>query len=447
MGTARTVIRQLALRAPPLRRLYERNGRLADENWRLAVEQSRLAEESSRLAAEKARLGRENRSLAAAVAELSDENQGRRERLELLEAALAEAEARAGAAIYDTHNYVEAPAASAPTDIDAAIEYARSTAAESGPRVSIVCVVRNGARYLRRAIASMRAQTYADLEILIQDGGSTDGTIEIIRDEGFEEGLVSEPDGGAMDALFKAAERAQGEIVACCWADDELLPHALGWAVNAFQRYDADAIYGDQLVVFERHRIEQLQIGQEWDIRRFARQDFYPPFSSAFFRREALVALAGQLPREVDDEYEFWLRLGLHWRLRHAKGLVSRFHVHGGTRWIVPGYTERMVPYRLRALRALMADPASSPAIQPLLEEALDGTELWAALHEVSVAGSVEEGLKHLARIDSRCRDDPRTALTLARLISLSMRNDSIAGDQILRTAHRLGFKFGVARA
>src|SRR6185295_6826730 len=96
--------------------------------------------------------------------------------------------------------------------------------------------------------------------------------------------VVSERDEATLDGLLRAARRARGEIIAVCWADDELLPHAAGWAAATFERHPADVIYGDQLFVFGNGS-EWIAEGWPWDRGKFLRQEFFPPFSSSFFRR------------------------------------------------------------------------------------------------------------------------------------------------------------------
>lgn len=337
----------------------------------------------------------------------------------------------------------DVPSSTPVEEIAASTRSAATEASQDGPLITIACVTRNAERFLPRAIAGMRAQTYRNVEIVVQDGGSTDRTLEIIRDEGLATKLVSEPDHGTTHGLLTLAERAVGDIVAVCWADDELMPHALGWAAAMFARHDDDVIYGDTLVMFDDHGAEQLQVGQEWDLERFSRQMFFPPFAATFFKRDALLNVARHRNTTDEDEYDLWLWLGLLHKMRHAPGLVSRFHVHGETRWTKPGYCEPMAAIRRRAIRRIAVDPVAT-AFVPLANEAAIGNELWAALHEISLTRSIEHSLSHLERIQKRGRPDFRYGLTLARLIGRSMSSDMDEIDRILRVARALGLTIGV---
>jgi glycosyltransferase involved in cell wall biosynthesis len=92
------------------------------------------------------------------------------------------------------------------------------------PRISVITVVRNGARTLRDCIASLANQQYANLEYLVIDGESTDGTLDIVRAfPGTVTRCLSEPDGGTYDAMNKGARMATGDFVLFLGADDQLL--------------------------------------------------------------------------------------------------------------------------------------------------------------------------------------------------------------------------------
>ena len=82
------------------------------------------------------------------------------------------------------------------------------------PLVSIITVVFNGEKYLEQTIKSVINQTYKNIEYLIIDGGSSDGTLDIVKK--YEKQLsnwISEPDKGLYDAMNKGIKRAKGEII------------------------------------------------------------------------------------------------------------------------------------------------------------------------------------------------------------------------------------------
>ena len=86
-------------------------------------------------------------------------------------------------------------------------------------RISVVTPVRNGARFLERTLASLRSQDHGDVEHIVVDGGSTDGTLDLLRAaSGIE--WTSQPDSGMYDAINRGLRMASGEIVAYLSADD-----------------------------------------------------------------------------------------------------------------------------------------------------------------------------------------------------------------------------------
>lgn len=96
--------------------------------------------------------------------------------------------------------------------------------------ISIIIAAYNAAPHLPRCLRSIQAQRYLELEVLVQDGGSTDDTLKILRNfasDGLNLRWDSEPDSGIYDAINKALSRAEGELIVILGADDTLAPDAL----------------------------------------------------------------------------------------------------------------------------------------------------------------------------------------------------------------------------
>jgi glycosyltransferase involved in cell wall biosynthesis len=115
--------------------------------------------------------------------------------------------------------------------------------------ISIVTPTYNAAKTLARTIQSVRDQDYAPIEYIVVDGGSTDGTLDIIRDHAWMIARwVSERDKGIYDAMNKGIALATGEIIGIINADDHYLPGAIRAVVDATaQNPQADVYYGDIL--------------------------------------------------------------------------------------------------------------------------------------------------------------------------------------------------------
>lgn len=104
------------------------------------------------------------------------------------------------------------------------------------PRVTIVTVVYNCCEHLQSAIDSVREQTYPNIEYLVIDGGSTDGTLDVIlHNQDIITYWVSEPDGGIYEAMNKGIALATGTYIGLLNADDLLLPHGVQKAVDALE--------------------------------------------------------------------------------------------------------------------------------------------------------------------------------------------------------------------
>lgn len=116
-------------------------------------------------------------------------------------------------------------------------------------KVSIITPSYNYAHFIRQAIESS-AQGGADVEHIVMDGGSSDGTREVLAEFGDKVIWRSEPDGGQSDALNKALAHATGDVIGWLNADDLYLPGAIDHVLQEFESDpDLDVLYGDTVLV------------------------------------------------------------------------------------------------------------------------------------------------------------------------------------------------------
>ena len=117
--------------------------------------------------------------------------------------------------------------------------------------VSIITSVYNNKETIEEAIASVLSQTYDDIEYIVVDGASTDGTIEVIKKyEGQISTFVSEQDKGIYDGLNKGVALATGDVIGFLHSDDLFEDeHVVAKIAEAFKIDDVDSIYGDLVYV------------------------------------------------------------------------------------------------------------------------------------------------------------------------------------------------------
>ena len=161
-------------------------------------------------------------------------------------------------------------------------------------KISVVTAVYNRAGTLGHAIESLQAQTHADIEHVIQDGGSTDGTLELVqREAGSSASLVSEPDSGIYDAINRGIKRASGEIIGLLHSDDFLAhEQVLEKVASAFVDPSIDGVYGDlQYVSADNHQ----RIVRHWKSGPYTpaklRSGWMPPHPTLYLRREVFDRL------------------------------------------------------------------------------------------------------------------------------------------------------------
>ena len=113
------------------------------------------------------------------------------------------------------------------------------------PKVSIITVVYNGAEYIEQTIQSVINQSYKNLEYIIIDGGSTDGTQNIIKK--YEQNIaywVSEKDAGMYHAMNKGWQKATGDIIGVLNADDYYLEETIQKVVAVFENQNTAIVFG-----------------------------------------------------------------------------------------------------------------------------------------------------------------------------------------------------------
>ncbi len=195
--------------------------------------------------------------------------------------------------------------------------------------VSVVTPSLNQARYLREALESVRAQTHSPVEHVVVDGGSTDGTLEILAEyEGVR--WLSEPDRGQAHAVNKGVALAGGEIIGWLNADDAYEPHAVSDAVRMLEQTGAGLVYADVTRVND-DRVDPRRIRSRPEWRLWTELNdgngVYSP--AVFFTREAFEAVGGlDESLHLAMDYDLWLKIGARFGACHIDAVwgVQRIH-------------------------------------------------------------------------------------------------------------------------
>lgn len=162
--------------------------------------------------------------------------------------------------------------------------------------ISIITAVWNRAATLGDALDSLGAQTHSDWEHVVQDGGSTDGTLDLLAARPDpRRSTVSEPDSGIYDALNRALARCRGEVIGLLHSDDFLAhPQVLENVARKFAETGADAVYGDLDYVSAS---DTTRVIRHWASGEYTpgklRRGWMPPHPALFLRRSVIERFGG----------------------------------------------------------------------------------------------------------------------------------------------------------
>jgi glycosyltransferase involved in cell wall biosynthesis len=205
------------------------------------------------------------------------------------------------------------------------------------PLVSIVTPSYNQAEYLEETVLSVLDQDYQNLEYLIVDGGSTDGSLEIIQKYGDRLAWwVSEPDQGQTDAINKGFSKAKGGILAWLNSDDTYLGGAVSEVVAYLQDHpEVGTVYGDANLIDEESQVIGKFPARQTDYQRLMRGYVHIPQQATFFRSE-LWKIVGPLDPTFffAMDYDLWVRLSQQAPLKYYPRNWANFRLHGGAKSI-----------------------------------------------------------------------------------------------------------------
>ena len=205
--------------------------------------------------------------------------------------------------------------------------------ADSPLRVSVIVPNFNGAAFLSRTLASIEAQVYPDIEVIVIDGGSSDGSLDIIADWADRVNLrwVSEPDSGQAEAINKGFRMATGEVMGWINSDDLLAPRAVQWAAERFAaKPDLGFVWGFCLVIDTDEQPVTIQNPYvRSDLADLRRHRNYVSQPGSFYRR-TVVQEFGPLNENLHYlfDYDFFLRVAGRVEAAFIPEVMAWFRIH-----------------------------------------------------------------------------------------------------------------------
>ena len=180
---------------------------------------------------------------------------------------------------------------------------------DNHPLISIITVCKNSSKFIQETIDSIKNQKYKNIEYIVLDGGSTDGTINIIKENiEFIDYFVSEPDLGNYDALNKGLSLCTGDLIGIVNADDILLPDATSILIKYYKKYsEVDFFFGS----VRKHwgvisGYYPRKIKYSWF--------FYTSHSTGFFIKKHVVKKVGKysLKYKYSSDFDYFYRMIIH---------------------------------------------------------------------------------------------------------------------------------------
>ncbi|RQW82095.1 MAG: glycosyltransferase [Geobacter sp.] len=203
-------------------------------------------------------------------------------------------------------------------------------------KFSIITITLNSRKYLEETLTSVLSQDYQNLEYIFVDGGSTDGTLEIIKKHSENDPRIrwsSEPDRGISDAMNKGVAMATGNVIAHLHSDDSYSDTGvLSFVADQFSsRPDALWLTGGEQIVDETGKVLREIPVRSYSYRKLIRSNFIL-HAATFVRRTSFHEAGGfSVSRKYAMDYDLWLRLGALGSPITVDKILACFRFHGGS--------------------------------------------------------------------------------------------------------------------
>ena len=202
-------------------------------------------------------------------------------------------------------------------------------------KVSLITVTYNSSLYLEECIHSVLDQQFHNIEHIIIDGGSTDGTLDIIKKyETHIAKWISEKDTGMYNAINKGISMATGDIIGILNSDDMFASNdVIDAIVTCFNEYKLDAVYGDLVYVNKKNTNKVIRLWKGFTYSRFRFNYGWMPAHPTFYIRRELIGDSGGYESHyfTAADYEFMARYLYRYRIsaRYLPKLFIKMRVGG----------------------------------------------------------------------------------------------------------------------
>lgn len=253
------------------------------------------------------------------------------------------------------------------------------------PLVSIVLAVKNGMPLVQQAIAALQEQGYKNMELIVQDGLSTDGSAEYLRSlKGFVRVDVdSRRDSGIGQAYNRGLERCQGDLVCMIACDEMLAPGAIRQLVKLHSKFpDAASIYGCVQMLGENGEKRGIFRPRPFDLFAFMKCTLFPTTAGLLKRSVIGSEFYYDETLKTCPDYDFWIRLGLKFG---SDGLMATNQVYAmalETRASTSFRSEALEQFcmdKMYILNRFVSKHADDETLNQLRSECAAGIWAWAA--------------------------------------------------------------------
>lgn len=272
----------------------------------------------------------------------------------------------------------------------------------STPPISLILCVKNGMPFLPEAIESVVAQSYRHFELIVQDGGSTDGSLEFLQGVGGIPRIQirSQPDNGIGQAYNRAVHRCGGEIVGSIDADNLLEKDALEIVVDSFEKPEGfAALYGGCRMLEEGGQFVTSFMPSEFDIVNLLQCLLVPPFATSFFSRKVCGdELRFDESLSTCADFDLWLRLG-HLPIARLPVILGSTRLSSKSMTCNPESYDQYCGDKIWAMERYLGQYEGSLDIQRLRIRAISGIYAWAAESIYNLEGESERFRQYCERV------------------------------------------------